>query len=60
LQVEKIRIKKDITLSILKLGTANFIMQGTNFFVQVSCNTMLQSYGGDLFVGIMTVANSIR
>ena len=60
LQLEKIRIKKDITFSIFKLGTANFIMQGTNFFVQVSCNTMLQSYGGDLFVGIMTVTNSIR
>lgn len=60
LQLEKIRIKKDITFNILKLGTANFIMQGTNFFVQVACNTTLQSFGGDLFVGIMTVTNSIR
>jgi len=42
------------------VGTANFIMQGTNFLVQASCNSTLQIYGGDIFVGIMTVINSIR
>ena len=45
---------------ISKLGASNFIMQGTNFLVQVACNATLQSYGGDMYVGIMTVANSIR
>lgn len=60
LRKENIRIKKDITKDIFKLGTSNFIMQGTAFLVQVSCNTTLQAFGGDLYVGIMTVANSIR
>jgi len=45
---------------IIGLGTAGFIMQGTNCLVQVVCNTTLRSVGGDLYVGIMTVLNSIR
>lgn len=49
-----------ITAKILKLGTANFVMHGSNCLVQVACNTMLQLYGGDLYVGIMTVLNSVR
>ena len=60
LKLSNIRIKKDISLDIFKLGTANFIMQGTNCLVQIVCNSTLQSYGGDIYVGIMTVANSIR
>lgn len=35
-------------------------MQATNCAVQVACNATLQQYGGDLYVGVMTVANSIR
>ena len=46
--------------NIFYLGTANFIMQGTNCAVQVVCNSTLQSYGGDIYVGIMTVLNSVR
>lgn len=52
--------EKRITKEILRLGTSNFIMQGTNCLVQVACNATLQSFGGDLYVGIMTVLNSIR
>ena len=55
-----IRIRKQITKDIFKLGTSNFIMQGTNCLVQVACNSTLQRYGGDLYVGIMTVTNSVR
>lgn len=55
-----IRLHKSITKDICKLGTSNFIMQGTNCLVQVACNSTLQSYGGDVYVGIMTVLNSIR
>ena len=60
LQRQNIRVHKDITKAICKLGTANFIMQGTNCLVQVACNTTLQIFGGDLYVGIMTVTNSVR
>ena len=55
-----IGIQKDITKAICKLGTASFIMQGTNCLVQVTCNATLQTFGGDLYVGIMTVTNSVR
>lgn len=60
LRKENIRIDGDITLNICKLGASNFIMQGTNFAVQVVCNATLARYGGDLYVGIMTVTNSVR
>ena len=60
LKVQNIGIQKEISLDIFKLGTANFIMQGTNCLVQIVCNSTLQSYGGDIYVGIMTVANSVR
>lgn len=55
-----IRFDKTITKNIFKLGMSNFIMQGTNCVVQIVCNTTLQSYGGDVYVGIMTVLNSVR
>ena len=60
LRRQNIRIQRDITKAICKLGTASFIMQGTNCLVQIACNTTLQTFGGDLYVGIMTVTNSVR
>ena len=60
LRMQNIRIQKEISLGVFKLGTANFIMQGTNCLVQIVCNSTLQGYGGDIYVGIMTVANSVR
>ena len=60
LSARTIRIEKETTAAICKLGTSNFVMSGTNCLVQVVCNTTLQTYGGDLFIGVMTVANSVR
>ena len=60
LKLNNIRINKGRTMEIFKLGTSNFIMHGTNCLVQVVCNSTLQTYGGDLYVGIMTVVNSVR
>ena len=60
IQFKYIRIRKEITKEIFKLGTSNFIMAGTNCLVQIVCNSTLQSYGGDIYVGIMTVTNSVR
>ncbi len=45
---------------IMALGMSGFIMQGTNCLVQVVCNATLKIYGGDLYVGVMTVINSTR
>lgn len=46
--------------SIVALGISGFIMSFTNSLVQVVCNTTLQLYGGDIYVGVMTVLNSVR
>lgn len=45
---------------IVTLGMANFIVNFTNSLVQVVCNRQLQVYGGDLYVGVMTVLTSVR
>ena len=55
LAVKLPRLKKIVTL-----GFPGFVMQGTNSLVQIICNNQLQTYGGDLYVGIMTVLNSVR
>lgn len=60
LQRSTIRIRRDITGDICRLGTSNFIMTGTNFLVQVACNSTLKIFGGDLYIGIMTVVSSVR
>lgn len=60
LELKNMVLNRSITKDIIRLGTSNFIMQGTNCVVQVVCNATLQSYGGDLYVGIMTVINSVR
>ena len=45
---------------ILGLGISGFVMQATNSLIQFLCNSTLQVFGGDLYVGIMTVVNSVR
>ena len=55
-----VRFDRKLAGNICKLGTSNFVMQGTACFVQAACNSTLQDYGGDIYVGIMTVLNSVR
>ena len=45
---------------IVSLGLSGFFMNLTNSLVQVVCNATLQVYGGDLYVGVMTIINSLR
>ncbi|MFQ9871546.1 MAG: MATE family efflux transporter [Oscillospiraceae bacterium] len=45
---------------ITALGMSGFIMSATNCLVQIVCNTMLRTFGGDLYIGIMTILNSVR
>ncbi|MFR5601996.1 MAG: MATE family efflux transporter [Lachnospiraceae bacterium] len=54
------RLQKQRVLSIIGLGMSGFTMAITNSSVQVMYNASLQRYGGDLYVGIMTVINSVR
>ena len=57
---KNLRVTLPITRKILSLGVAGFIMQGTNFMVQAVNNATLHAFGGDLYVGVMTVLGSIR
>ncbi|MEA4932567.1 MAG: MATE family efflux transporter [Lawsonibacter sp.] len=45
---------------IVSLGLSGFCMNLTTSLVQVVCNATLQLYGGDLYVGVMTIINSLR
>ena len=45
---------------IIFLGTSGFVMSVTNGAVQIVCNATLHRYGGDLYVGVMTVIHSVR
>jgi len=44
---------------VLGLGIAPFIMQSTESLVTITLNTGLQRYGGDLYVGSMTIMQSV-
>ncbi len=62
-----IRLKKKclrpegkLVREIAGLGAAGFIVQATNALTQIVCNVTLKAYGGELYVGIMTVLNSVR
>lgn len=62
LHIKKRNLSVDVGLTkeITALGVSGFIMQGTNCLVQIVCNATLQNWGGDIYVGIMTVLNSVR
>ncbi|WP_130863042.1 MATE family efflux transporter [Bacilliculturomica massiliensis] len=47
-------------LRIAALGFSGFVMQANNGLVQIACNATLQAFGGDLYVGVMTVVNTVR
>ena len=60
LQLDAFKLEKARVQRILALGVSGFVMQFTNSLVQIICNSTLQQFGGDLYVGIMTVVNSVR
>lgn len=57
---EAMRLKGSLVKEITFLGTSGFVMAVTNGTVQIVCNAVLARYGGDIYVGIMTVINSVR
>lgn len=54
------RLQASVVKEITFLGTSGFVMSVTNGTVQIVCNAVLARYGGDVYVGIMTVINSVR
>lgn len=49
-----------IIKNIISLGMSGFVFSLTNSLVQIVCNNMLFVWGGDIYIGIMTVLNAIR
>lgn len=62
LRLKRSMLKPDLKLTgkICGLGLSGFIMSVTNSAVQMVCNTSLSAWGGDIYVAIMTVLNSVR
>lgn len=48
-----------IIMSIASLGISPFIMMSTESFINIVFNNSLQEYGGDLYVGSMTILQSV-
>lgn len=59
LSFDNMRISVRRVIRIMSLGVSGFTMAFSNSLVQIACNSVLSAYG-DLYVGIMTVINSVR
>ena len=64
LRREHLRPQAKVVLPALALGASPFgvspfIMQSTESLVNIALNSSLKHYGGDLYVGAMTIASSI-
>lgn len=60
LRRETLRLRWGRVRRILALGASGFVMACTNSLVQALCNATLQSVGNEIYVGAMTVINSVR
>jgi len=56
---QHLRLDGALLREICALGTAGFVMDGTNCLVQIVNNVVLRSYG-DIYIGVMTVITSLR
>ena len=60
LERSKMRLEGRRCFKIITLGLTGFVAGFTNSAVQIACNANLARYGGDLYVGVMTILNSVR
>ncbi len=59
LKLKRLKLKPKIFLPILALGLSPFIMYSTESLLNITFNTSLAKYGGDLAVGAMTILASV-
>lgn len=59
LQVRNFKFKASVILPCLALGVSTFIMMSTESLLNISFNSSLSRYGGDLAVGSMTIISSV-
>lgn len=60
LHIKDMALRAKTVGRILSLGVSGFMAYLTNSLVQIVCNKMLLSYGGNIYVSVMTVINAIR
>lgn len=60
LDLKSFRFDFSLIQQITQLGMAGFMMAVTNSIVSAVCNNVLQIWGGDLYIAVMTVINSLR
>ena len=53
------RIDRPVLASAVGLGASPFVMQSTESLVTVVLNSSLQTFGGDLYVGTLTIMQSV-
>ena len=59
LKLTKMKLKPALVGRIAALGISPFIMQSTESLVSITLNSGLQRYGGDLYVGTMSIMTSV-
>lgn len=61
LRIKKENLKPDpaVLKRITALGISPFIMQSTESLISIVLNSSLQKYGGDLYVGSLTILQSV-
>lgn len=61
LRIEKkyLQMDREYVLPVLALGVSPFVMQSTESLINISYNTSLYKYGGDLAVSAITILSSV-
>lgn len=54
-----LRLNARVCGAILALGISPFIMQSTESLISIVLNRGLQHYGGDIYVGVLTILQSV-
>lgn len=60
LRLRYMGLRARIVGRIVSMGVANFMAQGTNSIIQAVANRQLSLFGGELFIGAMTIITALR
>lgn len=56
---KNMKLSAKVSGAILALGISPFIMQSTESLISIVLNRGLQQYGGDIYVGVLTILQSV-
>ena len=59
IQARYLRLRPAVLAPVVAIGVSPFIMQSTESLVNIALNASLKFYGGDLYVGAMTICSSV-